>query len=69
MNIIKTAIEGSSHYRAKGIGDNRGYFFESFSQLEFDAKSHPYLGNHLETDGGISILDDLLGIFNGYGIS
>ena len=36
MNIIKTEIEGVVIIEPKVFGDHRGYFFESFSQREFD---------------------------------
>ena len=38
MNVIKTKIEGLYIIEPKVFGDNRGYFFESFSQREFDEK-------------------------------
>ena len=38
MEIIKTAIEGVVIIEPKIFGDARGYFFESFSQREFDEK-------------------------------
>ena len=36
MNYIKTDIEGVKIIEPKVFGDERGYFFESFSQKEFD---------------------------------
>ena len=36
MNVIKTSIEGLYIIEPKVFGDNRGYFFESFSQRDFD---------------------------------
>ena len=36
MEIIKTDIEGPIIIEPKIFGDARGYFFESFSQREFD---------------------------------
>lgn len=36
MNFIKTAIDGVVIIEPKVFGDNRGYFFESFSKREFD---------------------------------
>lgn len=36
MEIIKTAIEGVMIIQPKVFYDERGYFFESFSQREFD---------------------------------
>ena len=38
MEIIKTNIEGVVIIEPKVFGDERGYFFESFSQKEFDEK-------------------------------
>lgn len=36
MNFIKTDIEGVMIIEPRVFGDERGYFFESFSQREFD---------------------------------
>lgn len=38
MEVIKTSIEGVLILEPKVFGDHRGYFFESFSQREFDEK-------------------------------
>lgn len=38
MNIIKTEIEGVIIIEPKVFGDDRGYFFESFSQRKFEEK-------------------------------
>lgn len=38
MEVIKTDIEGVLIIEPKVFGDKRGYFFESFSQREFDEK-------------------------------
>ncbi|MBE6250535.1 MAG: dTDP-4-dehydrorhamnose 3,5-epimerase [Bacteroidales bacterium] len=38
MNIIKTSIDDLVIIEPKVFGDNRGYFFESFSQREFCQK-------------------------------
>lgn len=38
MEVFKTAIEGLVIIEPKVFGDARGYFFESFSQREFDEK-------------------------------
>ncbi|MGL5563031.1 MAG: dTDP-4-dehydrorhamnose 3,5-epimerase [Tannerellaceae bacterium] len=38
MNIIKTELEGVVILEPRVFGDNRGYFFESFSQKEFEEK-------------------------------
>lgn len=37
MNVIKTDIEGVVIIEPKVFGDSRGYFFESYSQRDFDA--------------------------------
>ena len=44
INVIKTAIEGVLIIEPKVFGDARGYFFESFSQKDFDEKVVPILG-------------------------
>ena len=41
MNIIKTAIDGVVIIEPRVFEDARGYFFESFSQREFDEKVRP----------------------------
>lgn len=38
MNVIKTPIEGAYIIEPRVFKDARGYFFESFSQREFDEK-------------------------------
>lgn len=38
MNIIKTAIEGLVVLEPQLFKDDRGYFFESFNQREFEEK-------------------------------
>ena len=38
MDIIKTEIEGVLIFEPKVFSDKRGYFFESFSQKEFEQK-------------------------------
>ena len=38
MDVIETALEGVVIIEPKIFGDTRGYFFESFSQREFDEK-------------------------------
>ena len=45
MNVIKTDIEGVLIIEPKVFGDKRGYFFESFSQRDFDEKVAPILGH------------------------
>ena len=41
MEVIKTAIDGVLIIEPKVFKDTRGYFFESFSQREFDEKVAP----------------------------
>lgn len=41
MNVIKTAIDGVLIIEPRVFEDARGYFFESFSQREFDEKVMP----------------------------
>ena len=45
MNVIKTEIDDVIIIEPKLFGDKRGYFFESFSQREFDEKVAPILGH------------------------
>lgn len=46
MEVIKTNIEGPVIIEPRIFGDARGYFFESFSQREFDEKvAIPQYGN------------------------
>lgn len=45
MEVIKTPIDGVLIIEPKVFGDKRGYFFESFSQREFDEKVAPILGH------------------------
>ena len=43
MNIIQTAIDGVLIIEPRIFSDSRGYFFESFSQREFDEKVRPII--------------------------
>ena len=45
MNVIKTNLEGVLILEPQVFHDARGYFFESFSQREFDEKVAPILGH------------------------
>ena len=45
MEVIKTAIEGLLIVEPRVFQDARGYFFESFSQRDFDEKLIPLLGH------------------------
>ena len=47
MEIIKTDIEGVLIIEPDVFGDKRGYFFESFSQREFDEKVLPIIGHKI----------------------
>lgn len=44
MNVIQTAIAGVLILEPRVFEDARGYFFESFSQRDFDAQAAPLLG-------------------------
>ena len=41
INVIKTNIEGVVIVEPKVFGDSRGYFFESWSQKDFDELVRP----------------------------
>ena len=45
MNIIQTEINGLLILEPRVFNDARGYFFESFSQRDFDAQVAPLLGH------------------------
>ena len=45
MEVIKTEIDGLLVIEPRVFKDPRGYFFESFSQREFDEKITPILGH------------------------
>lgn len=45
MNIIQTALDGVLIIEPRVFQDARGYFFESFSQRDFDAQVAPLLGH------------------------
>lgn len=47
MNIIETEIQGLYVIEPRVFNDARGYFFESFSQREFDAKMAPLIGRKI----------------------
>lgn len=48
MNIIETPIKGTLIIEPRVFNDARGYFFESFSQREFDEKVSPILGHKVQ---------------------
>lgn len=45
MEVVKTTIDGLLIIEPLVFGDNRGYFFESFSQREFDEKVASIIGH------------------------
>lgn len=45
MEVIRTAVDGVLILEPKVFGDSRGYFFESFSQRDFDSQVAPLLGH------------------------
>lgn len=45
IEVVVTTIPGVVIIEPKVFGDKRGYFFESFSQREFDEKVAPILGH------------------------
>ncbi len=45
MNIVKTEIEGVLIIESRLFRDSRGYFFESFSEREFEEKVTSILGH------------------------
>ena len=47
MEIIKTSIDNVLIIEPRVFKDSRGYFFESFSQREFDEKVTPILGHSI----------------------
>lgn len=47
MEVFKTAIDGLLIIEPRVFGDSRGFFFESFSQREFDEKVTPILGHSI----------------------
>ncbi len=47
MEVIKTALEGVVIIEPRVFKDARGYFFESFSQRDFDAQVTPLLGHNV----------------------
>ena len=44
MNVIKTDIEGVLIIEPRLFRDARGYFFESYSEREFEEKVEPLVG-------------------------
>lgn len=47
MEVVKTALDGVLVIEPRVFADARGYFFESFSQREFDEKVAPAIGHRV----------------------
>ena len=57
MNVIQTNIPCVLIIEPRVFKDSRGYFFENFSQQEFDNKVTPILGhiiNFVQDNGSMS---------------
>ena len=48
INVIKTEIDGVVIIKPKVFGDARGYFFESFSERDFNEAMTPILGHGIK---------------------
>ena len=48
MEVIKTLLEGALIIEPRVFKDARGYFFESFSQRDFDEKVAPLIGHTVQ---------------------
>lgn len=48
INVIKTALDGVVIIEPKVFGDARGYFFESFSERDFNEAMIPILGHGIK---------------------
>lgn len=48
INVIKTALDGVVIIEPKVFGDARGYFFESFSERDFNEAMTPILGHGIK---------------------
>lgn len=48
INVIKTEIDGVVIIEPKVFGDARGYFFESFSERDFNEAMTPVLGHGIK---------------------
>ena len=60
MNVIKTNIDGVVIIEPRVFKDARGYFFESFSQREFEEKVHPI--NFVQDNESMSIYGVMRGL-------
>lgn len=47
INVIKTKLDGVVIVEPKVFGDARGYFFESFSERDFNAEMTKILGHEI----------------------
>ena len=59
MNIIKTDIEGVLIIEPRLFRDSRGYFFESFSEREFEEKVAPIFGTQCSLLSGQRVNEQL----------
>ena len=48
INVIKTALDGVVIIEPKVFGDARGYFFESYSERDFNEAMTPILGHGIK---------------------
>ena len=48
INVIKTALDGVVIIEPQVFGDARGYFFESFSERDFNEAMIPILGHGIK---------------------
>ena len=48
MNVIETPLKGALIIEPRVFNDARGYFYESFSQREFDALVTPLIGHSVQ---------------------
>lgn len=60
MDVIKTAIEGVLIIEPRVFNDARGYFFESYSQREFDEKVCPV--NFVQDNESMSVRGVIRGL-------
>lgn len=58
MQVIRTKVPGALIIEPRVFGDSRGYFFESFSQREFDEKAMPLIMAAGAADGPITFVQD-----------
>lgn len=58
MQVIQTKVPGALVIEPRVFGDSRGYFFESFSQREFDEKAMPLIMAAGAADGPITFVQD-----------